>query len=259
MLLAAAIASTALCDDGDFQYQGQLMPGQLLEIRGIFSPIHAQGSADSTVSITAHKTGHASDPASVNIQVVPYDGGLVVCAVYPDADPNRPNTCNPPGMDNYTSVRDNDVQVEFTITVPLGVRLTARTLEGDMQATSLTADVDVSTLRGAIMISTSGGAQATTQRGSITASIGKVAWTGLRFFDTGDGNLDLQIPADSNVSVRASAFDGTVTSDFPLMTRSTSFGLFSLAYGTVGDGGRTLLLSTRDGNITLHKGPASGM
>ncbi len=255
-VLAAAAAATALGDDGDFQWQGQLSPGQLLDIRGVFGAIRAQGTADSTASLTAHKTAGAGDPAAVTIQVVPFDGGVVVCAVYPDANPNRPNTCNPPGSDNYTSVDPkNDVQVEFTIQVPPGVRLTASGQRGDIQAAGLTADVDATTLSGGISISTSGGAQASTLKGSITAAIGSVSWTGFRRFDTIDGNLDVQIPADASVSVRASALAGTVATDFPLVTRNASFGI-GVATGTLGDGGRWLELSTNNGNISLRQGPA---
>jgi DUF4097 and DUF4098 domain-containing protein YvlB len=104
--------------------------------------------------------------------------------------------------------------VEFTVTVPLGARLRAHTLRGDIQATSLTADVDIATNDGGITISTTGSGQASTLKGSSSASIGNVDWKGLRFFDSGDGDVDLQIPSDANVSVRADAIHGAVQSPF---------------------------------------------
>ena len=258
VLIAGAIASTALCADGDFQWQGQLAPGQLLEIRGVNGSIHAEGTSGGTASLTAHKTGNASDPVSVSVKVVPYDGGVVICAVYPDADSSQPNTCNPPGMDNYLSASNNDVQVEFTVKVPQGVLFTAHTLHGDVQATSLTAQVDVRTLIGDITISTSRSAQASTLHGSIGAIIGTTLWTGVQSFDAGLGNLDLQIPADANTDVRATAFRGAIVSDFPLAVTSSWEGISTMASGTLGAGGRLLKLSTFNGNITLHQGPASG-
>jgi hypothetical protein len=84
LLLAAAIASSALCDDGDFQWQGQLAPAQLLEIRGALGSIRAEGTSDGTASVTARKTATAGDPATVSIQVTPSEGGVVICAMYPD-------------------------------------------------------------------------------------------------------------------------------------------------------------------------------
>jgi hypothetical protein len=256
VLLAGAVAASALSDDGDFQWQGQLASGQLLDIRGVLGPIHAEGTSEGTASVTAHKTANVSDPLAVTIQVVPFDGGVVICAMYPNS--NKPNLCNPPGMDSYLSADNgNDVQVEFTVKVPMGVRLAASTLRGDIQATALTADVNASTLVGGITLSTAGGAQATTLEGSISASIGSATWSGARFFDTLEGNVDLTIPADANVLVRASTLHGTVMSDFPLTIRTTPFG-FSTASGTLGTDGRSLRLSTDNGNITLRQGPASG-
>jgi hypothetical protein len=117
--------------------------------------------------------------------------------------------------------------------------------------------VDANTLGRGITISTTGSAQANTLRGSITASIGSVAWSGLRRFDTEDGNIDLQMPANANVSVRADTLSGSVTSDFPLMTRPTPFGPSTTASGKLGNDGRSLRLSTLHGNIALRQGPAS--
>jgi hypothetical protein len=189
---------------------------------------------------------------------VPFEGGVVICAVYPDGNPDRPNTCNPPGMDNYSSIDGHtDVQVEFTVKVPLGVRLSGALLRGDIQAASLTADVDANTLDGGITISTTGATQANTLHGSISAVIGSVNWSGLRRFDTEDGNIDLQIPADANVSVKASTLSGAVVSDFPLMTRVTPFGPSSVVSGILGSDGRSLSLSTLHGNIALRQGRAS--
>jgi len=258
VLLSIVMAFTALCGDGDFQWQGQLAPGQLLEIRGVIGSIHAEGTSGGAASVTAHKTANVSDPGSVDIQVVLFEGGAVICAIYPDADSSHPNTCNPPGMDNYLSANNNDVRVDFTVKVPQGVRLAAHTVNGDIQATSLTAHADAATLTGNITLSTARSAQASTLHGSIGAVIGTTTWTGVQRFDAGQGNLDLQIPADANVDVHASAFRGAIMSDFPLAITPTFGGGSSMASGTLGTGGRLLRLSTFSGNITLRQGPASG-
>jgi hypothetical protein len=128
---------------------------------------------------------------------------------------------------------------------------------GDIQANFLTADVSAATLKGSITISTTGGGQATTLKGGISASIGTVRWTGTHVFETGDGDLDLTIPSDANVMVRASAFRGAITSDFPLEAMGPAAGNFAMESGTLGSGGRSLNLSTFNGNITLRQGPPS--
>jgi hypothetical protein len=255
VLLASAIASAALCGDADFQWQGQLASGQLLEIRGVNGSIHAEGTADHTASVTAHKTGNNNDPAGVSVQAVVFDGGVVVCALYPDSDSRPPNVCGAPHMDTYLSANNNDVQVEFTVKVPQGVLFSARTINGDIQATAMTAHADAGTLMGNIMITTTRSAQASTLHGSIGAIIGTTLWNGVQAFDAGFGNIDLQIPSDANVDVHAMAFRGAIVSDFPLDI--TMEGNSTMARGTLGSGGRSLKLSTFSGNITLHQGPAS--
>ena len=252
LALAAAVStSSAICDD-DFQWQGQLAPGQLLNIRGVFGAVNAEGTSGNIASVTAHKTATRSDPNSANIQVVPFDGGVVICAVYPDGDPAHTNTCNPPGM-NFTAVSNNDVEVEFTVKVPAGVRLTASTLRGDITARSLTAEVYATANIGSIDLSTSESAQADTRLGSITAVLGTVNWTGVRSFFSGKGDIDVQIPADANVSVHANTISGAIISDFPLTINSAPRGA-NFAYGKLGSDGRVLLVSTDIGNITLRRG-----
>jgi DUF4097 and DUF4098 domain-containing protein YvlB len=150
------------------------------------------------------------------------------------------------------------VKVEFTVQVPTGVRFEAHTMQGDVQAVSLTGDVDASALSGEITISTTGAAQATTLKGSITALIGSVNWKGDRVFAAGNGSVDLQMPADANVSVVANAFHGEVTSDFPLIITNGASGMFGMAQGTLGEGGRTLRLYAGKGNVSLRQAPAGG-
>ncbi len=258
VLLAGAIGGLAPCADGDFQWQGQLAAGQLLYVRGVNGAIHAVGTSGRTATITAHKSGTQSDPSEVEIRVTPYVGGVVVCAMYPDEGQEHPNTCVPAGTDNYLSANNNDVQVEFTISVPPGVRLSAHTVNGAVEATMLTGDVDAASLKGGITISTTGGAQATSLHGSIAATLGSVTWRGTRVFSAGDGDVSVQIPSDANVTVGASAFRGSVTTDFALDLKTSPWGNSTMASGVLGSDGRRLQLSTFNGNISLTQGPPSG-
>jgi hypothetical protein len=280
MILAGVIGSAAIADD--FQWQGQLTAGQTLQIRGVYGPIVA--TTGDTATVSAAKTAANSDPNGVTIQVVPYSGGVVICAMYPDTDPSHPNTCNPPGMPNTVNVHNNDVQVAFTVTVPPGVIFSASTLAGEIQANSLNSNVEAHANSGSVKVSTSGSVQASTMSGPISAAIGSTTWTGSQAISAG-GNLDVQIPADANVVISAIATSGTITSDFPLTTSpagstgssgmgsgigscfntgfggaygGSSSGNATLGLGTVGSGGRQLILQAINGNITVHKGPASG-
>ena len=46
------------------------------------------------------------------------------------------------------SVRDNDVNVEFRVKVPAGVRFVGRTVNGGIEASGITADAEAHTVNG---------------------------------------------------------------------------------------------------------------
>ena len=255
ILLGCAAAAAAFCDAGDFEWHGQLEPGQLLEVHGVIGAIRAVGVPGRTAMVTAHKTGKNSDPAGVSVAVSPFDGGMVICAMYPDDGARHANECNAPGREIYVSANNNDVDVEFTVMVPDGVRFGAFGAQGEIQAMGLTADVTASTGLGNITILTTGGAQANNVHGSLVVAMGTVAWNGMRMISTIDGDVDITIPEEANVTIHASTFSGSVISDFPLKITSARWGDATMAEGTLGSDGRSLRVSTLKGNIRLHAGP----
>ena len=81
---------------------------------------------------------------------------------------------------------------------------------------------------------------------------------GALLLDTSTGDINVQVPSNTNATVRASAFRGGVISDFPLNVMSSRWGGSTTADGLIGSGGRTLRLCTFNGNVTLRQGPPSG-
>ena len=89
------------------------------------------------------------------------------------------------------STRNNDVSVDFVVRVPAGVRFDGRTVNGGVQAESLTADASARTVNGNVIVSTSGIARAGTVNGSITAALGRADWTDVLDFKTVNGSITL--------------------------------------------------------------------
>ena len=149
------------------------------------------------------------------------------------------------------STRDNDVEVHFTVKVPAGVALAARTVNGEVEATGLEGDVDATTVNGSIQVSTSGRAQAETVNGSIRASAGRSDWSGDAAFKTVNGSITLTLPSSTSADVRAGTVNGDIETDFAL----TVTGKFSRRRlnGTIGGGGHTLEMETVNGSIRLRK------
>lgn len=243
--LALVGAGPAMAED--FSWRGRVGVGQTLEIRGVKGGITAESSGGE-VELTAVKRGRHSDPASVEIKVVEHGGGVTICAVYPSRG-GRANTCEPGGGHNNTN--NNDVQVEFTVKVPAGVRLSAHTVNGAVRVTDVEGDVTAETVNGNVEVSSGGVVKAGTVNGSIDAKLGRADWTGTLDFETVNGNITLGLPSDLSADVDAEVLNGRITSDFGVggNVHQTKRAL----RGTVGEGGRGLQLGTVNGSITLRK------
>lgn len=233
----------------DFEWQGRVDRGDAVEIKGINGDIDATFTSGSEVRVRAEKKARDDDPNEVRVEVVEHGDGVTICAVYPD-DGGRKNECKP-GDAGHLSSRDNDVAVHFIVEVPAGVEFRANTVNGGVDAAGLQSDVRASTVNGGINVSTSGLAKASTVNGSIKASMGRADWTGDLDFNTVNGSITVEMPADAGAHVKASTVNGGLETDFPL----TIQGKFSnrKMEGTIGGGGRDLSLETVNGSIRLKK------
>ncbi|MCU1264861.1 MAG: hypothetical protein JWM21_1179 [Acidobacteria bacterium] len=234
-----------------FRWTGLVAAGQSIEIKGINGGIIAEPAAGNQVEVVATKKARRSDPVAVNIRVVPHAKGVTICAVYPNDPSDQPNTCEPGDARDHSHVRNNDVSVNFVVRVPSGVQFIGRTINGEIRATSLTGNVDSRTVNGSINISTSGYAQANTVNGEITARMGSANWSDSLEFKTVNGGIDLDLPGVLSTQIEAETFNGSIDSDFPL----TLSGRVSRKHvsGTIGGGGRELLLKTLNGSIHLKR------
>ncbi len=241
----------AAAQAGDFRWRGVLAAGRTVEIRGVNGRVEAVPSAGGEVEVVAVKHGRRSNPAEVRVEVVEHAEGVTICAVYPNSDASQPNVCAP-GGGGRMNVNNNDVQVDFSVRVPAGVRFNGTTVNGDVTARGLGADVEAKTVNGSINVSTGGLVSAKTVNGSITAALGRADWTGELEFSTVNGGIELSFPASLSAEVEAATLNGDIQSDFPL----TVTGRFSRRRmtGTIGGGGRELRLKTVNGSVHLKRG-----
>jgi DUF4097 and DUF4098 domain-containing protein YvlB len=196
------------------------------------------------------KKGRRSDPHEVKIDVVEHAGGVTLCAVYPSTD-GRPNECAP-GKAGHMNVRDNDVNVEWKLSVPAGVRFVGRTVNGGIDANGLSADAEAETVNGGVDLESTGTARAQTVNGGITARLGRADWSGTLKLETVNGGIEVTVPDGLNADVNASTVNGDISTDFPI-TVTGKVGRRRLQ-GTVGSGGRLLEMKTVNGGIDLKKG-----
>ena len=250
-LLATAIfVGPAAAQDPGFAWAGTIAQGETIEILGVNGDVEAELSPDSRVHVQATRSGRRSDPSSVRIEVVEHDGGVTICAVYPTPDDaRRENECVPGG--GQMSVNNNDVEVDFTIRVPAGVRFEGSTVNGGVQAEGLRSAVVASTVNGDVRVATSGTVEASTVNGDIDARMGAGTLTEDVSFSTVNGSIDLSAPASLNADLEATTVNGEIDSDFEVTTRH-SMTRHSVR-GRIGTGGEDLDLSTVNGRITLRR------
>jgi hypothetical protein len=266
-LFLLCMAGSAGAQSNDFRWAGTIERGKAIEIKGVNGGVRAEFTSGNQVEVVATKSARRSDVSSVSVQVVQDNGNVTICAVYPtpdrwyrrnrnafgnrnNRDDDGPNECRP-GSAGHLNVDNNDVRVDFTVKVPVGVRFFGKTVNGGIDAVGLRSDVDVETVNGKIAIETTGLGSANTVNGSIDASIGASTGTEPLEFRTVNGNITVQLPKDTNADLRADMLNGGFESDFPVMVQSFRSRNRHIV-GTIGKGGRDLEFHTVNGRIRLQ-------
>ncbi len=231
-----------------FDWSGTVAAGKTLEVRGVNGDIQVRRG--STLSVHAEKHGRRNDPSDVQIEVVEHADGVTICAVYPSRSGDRPNSCQSRGR-GKNDTRNNDVQVDFTVTLPTGINAELGTVNGDIEAHDVGGNIQARTVNGNVDINGTGHAAAHTVNGSIRASFAQTNWNGEASFSTVNGGITLEIGEDANFDLTATTVNGSIDTDFPVQLTGR-IGPRRVT-GTVGSGGRSLRLSTVNGSMTLRR------
>lgn len=234
----------------DFEWQGAVDRGDAVTIRGVNGSIVASAVSGGDVRVRATKEWDDDDPDSVRIEVIEDRRGVLICAVYPSRRGRDPNRCGREG-DYEMNVRDSDVKVHFTVEVPAGVDLEARTVNGKIEAQGISDEVEARTVNGSISVAGTGPVSATTVNGSIEARLASQPSDDLRFV-TVNGGIRVVLPNGTDADVDIRTVNGAIDTDFPLTIRGR-WGPRS-ASGEIGAGGPEIELSTVNGSIALVRG-----
>ncbi len=220
--------------DGRFEWDGELRPGQVLEVQGIVGDITAEYTTSSTAEVVAVKEGRASDFDEVEIRVVAEREGYTICAVY-HAHAARGDGCdnNHDGDDREDRRHSIDVEVNYVVRVPAGVDFHGEMVSGDVSADGLRSDVHANTINGDIYTD----------------------WGALEFH-TVSGDITLWLPAGIDTDVDFGSLSGDLDSDFDItMTgRQSRRWVGSEVEGHIGSrGARSLSLNTVSGDVRLRR------
>ena len=248
VLLAGCYSTTGPGRVLDGEWRGQIAPGNHIEIKGVIGNVRASYTAGNQVVVTWTKRGRDDDPTLVDVVAVEQGSGVTVCAVYPDVPGRAPNACGP-GAEGHMATDNNDVEVTFTVVVPVGVEFVGQTVTGNVDANDVRSNVVATTVTGNVHITTSGYAAATTVTGNVDVSIGLPDWPHDLDFTAVTGNVSVEVPSNTNADVRLTTVSGNITTDFALAAPAPGH-----RDGPIGSGGRLLTLTTVSGNIALRRG-----
>jgi DUF4097 and DUF4098 domain-containing protein YvlB len=119
-------------------------------------------------------------------------------------------------------MRNNDVNVEFHVLVPKGVKVGVNTINGAVTVEGATAEVDAATVNGDVEVATSGGpVNATTVNGGVRARVGRVDSDADMDFTTVNGTVIAEFTGEFGGDVEMSTVNCAPTTRSRSLAGST--------------------------------------
>lgn len=265
-------------------FNGEMSSRSWLRIRGLKGDIDVREASGRTAVVTARRGKDGRSMEGVRFEVKQDGGSVTVCAIYP-----RTSRCDAEGYDYNSRRGDNELgAVNFTVALPRGVKLVAATGNGDVAVRDAGAEVHASSGNGAVSVlgangrvsasTGNGDVQVSDARGDVKASSGNgditvgtaagpvsastgngrievrmatLSVPGNMEFSTGNGSIDVSLPANLSADIVANVPVRSFTTEFAmeLPGRWTTRRI----EGKIGNGGRRIRMSTGNGRVTLRK------
>jgi DUF4097 and DUF4098 domain-containing protein YvlB len=147
---------------------------------------------------------------------------------------------------------NNPASVEYTLTVPRGVRLDeVKLINGPLDITGISGEVRASCINGRLEAhDLAGRAELSTVNGKLEANFDQLGGQSIEL-NSVNGSVHLTIPSDSNAEVEANTVSGGIDNDFGLHVTHRHFVGHDLS-GEIGSGGARIKLSNVNGGIEIH-------
>jgi hypothetical protein len=143
-------------------------------------------------------------------------------------------------------------RVNYRITVPVGVQLELKTVNGGVEVEGVAGELRVGSVNGGIEIRDARGAiHATTVNGGIHARYATLPSDGRHRFSTTNGGIVVTLPEGTGGRLEARTVNGSVSCELPLEVREKKRRLLE---GRLGPGEASFDLGTVNGSIHLRRG-----
>lgn len=282
-LLALTAASPALAQ-GDEVWRGTLADGAWLGAATPNGEIRVTEADGATASVRAEV--RRGDASQVTFDVLEDGGRVTVCVITPDV-----RTCDHETLNTRGSRDDERIVVDLYVSVPRAARVRASSGNGDVmveaavaeaRASSGNGSVDVARVAGPVSASTGNGAvrvadvtgpvrastgngrvgvdavrgpvRASTGNGDVRVSMRELSESADMRFSSGNGTIEVTLPAGYAGDLTASTGRGRIRSDFAVAGSDGDGRNRQRLEGVIGAGGPQLQLSTGIGDIEIRRG-----
>jgi hypothetical protein len=142
--------------------------------------------------------------------------------------------------------------VSYRLSVPPGVRLDLRSLNGGISLRDVSGSVDLRTTNGGVNVSRgSGRVTGRTTNGGLNVRLDGTAWDGEGLdLETSNGGVTLVVPEDYNAELETGTVNGGLDLDFPLTVQGRINRRIEV---TLGRGGAPIRAVTTNGGIRLRR------
>lgn len=145
-------------------------------------------------------------------------------------------------------------EVQFKLSVPRTAVLDEiETVNGSVSLSGFTNVTKVSTVNGNVTASNlRGSASLETVNGQVKADFDQLDPSGKIALETVNGRAHLEIPSDSNATVKADTLNGSITNDFGLIVRKGKYVGRDL-HGRLGSGDTQIKLDSVNGQLSISR------
>jgi DUF4097 and DUF4098 domain-containing protein YvlB len=242
--IAAPVAAQT---NADFRWSKALPAGNEVEARNVSGDITIVPSTSGKVEVVGRKRGRG-DVDLLTAHVDESSHGIVVCVLYDD--PN--GSCD----DNHSSRhRDfRDARMDFEISVPTNLQVSASSVSGDVSITGAQGDVEATSVSGDVKLLDlrANSVTAHSVSGDVDVRVNQLTGRGDLEFHTVSGDVNLTLPSQLDADISMSTVSGDLNSDFPITLSNGRMNRRRIE-AQIGKGGRRLQLETVSGDVRIKK------
>jgi len=226
----------------EFHQTYQLTPDGRVELDNINGPVHISAWDRNEVKVDAIKSANTKERLEeAKIEIDSGSDYVSIRTRYPSHDQTW----------NWGS-HNNPASVEYTLTVPRGVRLDEiKLINGSLDVTGVNGDVRASCINGRLEArNLAGRSHLSTINGHLEAGFDQLAGSTVEL-NSVNGSVDLTIPSDSKAMIEASTISGRIDNDFGFHVNNHRFVGHDLR-GELAGGGTRIELRNVNGKIEVH-------